>query len=201
MTTATSVMPTTSSRSSHRARTFVRHRHNGRVSLTQVAPTSAQPALRDDQPVRCVQHRRRIGDQLAAPPPPHNRVQEVPAQDRQRRPRASRRAPRLRQLRNAQEPGDSSLAGAASPLPHPLHADILKLDRAVVRLPHPRPLLRRSDHRSVQALEKDIRNWVTAWNENPRPFIWAKSAEQILESRSRLLQRINGGGHLGVLRR
>ena len=56
-------------------------------------------------------------------------------------------------------------------------------------------LLRRSDHRSVQALENDIRNWVAAWNENPRPFIWTKTAEQILESLSRLLQRINGAGH------
>ncbi len=56
-------------------------------------------------------------------------------------------------------------------------------------------LLRRSDHRSVQALETDIRNWVTAWNENPKPFIWTKTAEQILESLSRLLRRINGGGH------
>jgi transposase len=28
-------------------------------------------------------------------------------------------------------------------------------------------LLRRSDHRSVQALEKNVRNWGTAWNENP----------------------------------
>jgi transposase len=56
-------------------------------------------------------------------------------------------------------------------------------------------LLQRSDHRSVQALEKDIRDWVQAWNENPKPFIWTKTAEQILESLSRLLQRINGGGH------
>jgi len=30
-------------------------------------------------------------------------------------------------------------------------------------------LLRRGDHRSVQALEKDIRDWVKAWNENPKP--------------------------------
>ena len=56
-------------------------------------------------------------------------------------------------------------------------------------------LLQRSDHRSVQALERDIRNWVAAWNENPKPFIWTKTAEEILESLSRLLQRINGGGH------
>ncbi len=56
-------------------------------------------------------------------------------------------------------------------------------------------LLQRSDHRSVHALERDIRNWVTAWNENPKPFIWTKTVEQILESIKRLLQRINGAGH------
>ena len=58
-----------------------------------------------------------------------------------------------------------------------------------------RELLQRSDHRSVQALEKDLRSWVRSWNENPKPFIWTKTADQILESLGRLLQRINGGGH------
>jgi len=56
-------------------------------------------------------------------------------------------------------------------------------------------LLQRSDHRSVQALESDIRKWVTGWNENPKPFIWTKPAEQILESLQRLLQRTTGAGH------
>jgi len=56
-------------------------------------------------------------------------------------------------------------------------------------------LLQRSDHRSVQTLEADIRNWVKAWNENPKPFIWTKSAEQILGSLARLLQRTTGAGH------
>jgi transposase len=56
-------------------------------------------------------------------------------------------------------------------------------------------LLRRGDHRSVQALEKDIRAWVTAWNDNPKPFVWTKTAEQILERLGRLIQRINGAGH------
>lgn len=56
-------------------------------------------------------------------------------------------------------------------------------------------LLRRSDHRSVQALEADIRAWVKAWNENPTPFTLTKTAEQILESLGRLLNRISGGGH------
>lgn len=56
-------------------------------------------------------------------------------------------------------------------------------------------LLTRSDHRSVQALEADIRAWVKAWNENPKPFIWTKTAEQILDSLRRLLQRTTGAGH------
>lgn len=58
-----------------------------------------------------------------------------------------------------------------------------------------RDLLQRGDHRSVQALEKDLRNWVAAWNENPKPFIWTKTADQILTSIKRLIQRINGAGH------
>src|SRR5450830_1010245 len=56
-------------------------------------------------------------------------------------------------------------------------------------------LLQRSDHRSVQALEADIRAWVKAWNADPRPLIWTKSAEQILESLARLIQRTTGAGH------
>ncbi|MDQ0819442.1 transposase/transposase-like protein [Arthrobacter sp. V4I6] len=56
-------------------------------------------------------------------------------------------------------------------------------------------LLRRSDHRSVQALEADIRKWVSEWNTNPIPFTWTKTAEQILESLGRLLKRISGAGH------
>jgi transposase len=56
-------------------------------------------------------------------------------------------------------------------------------------------LLQRSDHRSVQALEADIRTWVKAWNANPKPFVWTKTAEQILGSLGRLLQRITGAGH------
>jgi transposase/transcriptional regulator with XRE-family HTH domain len=61
-------------------------------------------------------------------------------------------------------------------------------------------LLVRSDHRSVQALEKDIRDWVKAWNDNPKPFIWTKSADQILASLGRLLQRTTGAGHWVALR-
>jgi transposase len=57
-------------------------------------------------------------------------------------------------------------------------------------------LLQRSDHRSVQALEADIRKWVKAWNEDdPKPFVWTKTADQILGSLGRLIQRISNPRH------
>lgn len=56
-------------------------------------------------------------------------------------------------------------------------------------------LLQRSDHRSVQALEADLRAWIKAWNADPKPFVWTKTAEQILDSLARLLQRTTGAGH------
>ncbi|MFJ9713642.1 IS630 family transposase [Streptomyces sp. NPDC101234] len=36
--------------------------------------------------------------------------------------------------------------------------------------------LKRGVHRSVQALERDIRNWLADWNEDPRPFACRASA-------------------------
>jgi transposase len=41
--------------------------------------------------------------------------------------------------------------------------------------------LQRSAHRNVKALADDIRAWVETWNEDPKPFIWHKSADEILE--------------------
>ena len=56
-------------------------------------------------------------------------------------------------------------------------------------------MLRRGAHRSVQALETDIRAWIDNWNENPKPFVWTKTADEILESLGRLLLRTSGAGH------
>jgi len=55
--------------------------------------------------------------------------------------------------------------------------------------------LRRATHRSTRALNADIRTWIETWNENPRPFVWTKTADQILESISRYCTRINESGH------
>ena len=56
-------------------------------------------------------------------------------------------------------------------------------------------MIRRGVHKSVQALEKDIRAWITDWNEHPRPFLWTKTAEEILESLARFCRRISDAGH------
>ncbi|MFI6079389.1 IS630 family transposase [Actinoplanes sp. NPDC051343] len=55
--------------------------------------------------------------------------------------------------------------------------------------------IRRGAHKSVQALEADIRAWIADWNSSPRPFIWTKTAEEILESLARFCQRIYGAPH------
>jgi len=56
-------------------------------------------------------------------------------------------------------------------------------------------LLIRGDHRSVQALEADLRAWSADWNADPKPFVWTKPAEQILDRLGRLITRISGAGH------
>jgi transposase len=56
-------------------------------------------------------------------------------------------------------------------------------------------LLQRGVHKNVQQLEADIRNWIATWNENPRPFVWTKTADEILGSLAHYCQRISGAGH------
>jgi transposase len=55
--------------------------------------------------------------------------------------------------------------------------------------------IRRGTHHNVQTLEADIRTWVKEWNTNPKPFIWTKTAAEILDSLARYCQRISGAGH------
>lgn len=56
-------------------------------------------------------------------------------------------------------------------------------------------MIRRGAHRSVKALEADIRARIDNWNDNPRPFTWTKIADEILESLGRLLLRTSGERH------
>ena len=55
--------------------------------------------------------------------------------------------------------------------------------------------IRRGTHTSVRQLTESIQRWVDNWNENPRPFKWHKTAEQILQNLARYLQRTNQTEH------
>jgi len=54
-------------------------------------------------------------------------------------------------------------------------------------------LIRRGVHTSVQALENDIRDWIATWNDNPRPFTWTKTADEILASLADYLAKVGTG--------
>lgn len=56
-------------------------------------------------------------------------------------------------------------------------------------------LLKRGAHRSVRQLNRDIRDWIETWNDDPRPYVWTKTAEQILDSIARYCNRINQSRH------
>ena len=55
--------------------------------------------------------------------------------------------------------------------------------------------LRRSAHRSVTELEADIRRWINTWNADPKPFVWTKTADEILDTLAAYCRRINDSGH------
>jgi transposase len=55
--------------------------------------------------------------------------------------------------------------------------------------------IRRGAHRSVRALNADIRAWINTWNDNPRPYVWTKTADQILETITRYCTTNNDSGH------
>src|SRR5215207_4849586 len=55
--------------------------------------------------------------------------------------------------------------------------------------------LRRGAHRSVRALNADIRAWIDSCNQDPKPFIWTKTADEILDSIARYCNRINESRH------
>jgi transposase len=58
-----------------------------------------------------------------------------------------------------------------------------------------RKQLRRGVHRSTRALEDDIRLYLATCNDDPHPFVWVKTADEILASIERFCLRISGTGH------
>src|SRR5258707_15631360 len=50
--------------------------------------------------------------------------------------------------------------------------------------------LRRGTHRSTRQLEDAIRYYLDIYNSNPKPFVWSKSADEILASLERFCVRV-----------
>src|SRR5439155_13842511 len=55
--------------------------------------------------------------------------------------------------------------------------------------------IRRGIFRSTRELETTIRNYIDTHNEHPKPFIWTKTADEILASVARFCKRTLVPGH------
>ncbi len=55
--------------------------------------------------------------------------------------------------------------------------------------------IRRGTFRSTRELEKSIRNYLEVHNEKPKPYVWTKTADQILDALARFCKRTSDSGH------
>ena len=55
--------------------------------------------------------------------------------------------------------------------------------------------IKRGSHRSVRELVASIRTWITNWNDDPKPFVWHKTADEILDNLANYCARISDSGH------
>jgi hypothetical protein len=47
----------------------------------------------------------------------------------------------------------------------------------------------------VAELQQSIQSWIDTWNQDPRPFVWHKTADEILDTIAAYCQRINDSEH------
>jgi len=55
--------------------------------------------------------------------------------------------------------------------------------------------IKRSTHHSVKDLVASIRTWITNWNDEPKPYVWHKTADEILDNLAHYCNRISDSGH------
>jgi transposase len=55
--------------------------------------------------------------------------------------------------------------------------------------------LRRGTHHSTRHLVASIRTWINLWNDDPKPFVWHKTADEILDNLAEYCQRTSDSGH------
>jgi hypothetical protein len=158
------------------------------------------PPRRHLQPLRRAEPHHRPGHRPAAVTPPRDRVQRGSSRRSiARSPTTSTSTscwtppPHTRRRRSSAGPPrtrDSSILHFT-----PTSSSWLNLvERWVAELTT--KLLRRGAHRSVRQLNTDIRAWIKTWNDDPRPCVWTKTADEILDSIARYCQRINASRHV-----
>jgi len=55
--------------------------------------------------------------------------------------------------------------------------------------------LHRGTHTSTKELQDSINTWIDHWNQNPKPFTWHRTADDILATLAKYLTRINDTRH------
>ena len=55
--------------------------------------------------------------------------------------------------------------------------------------------IKRGTHHSVKDLVASIRTWITNWNDQPKPYVWHKTADEILDNLANYCNRITDSGH------
>ena len=58
--------------------------------------------------------------------------------------------------------------------------------------------LQRSAHSSVKELAADITAWVETWNDDPKPYVWTKTADEILDRLAGYCAAITGNEYDGA---
>lgn len=103
------------------------------------------------------------------------------------------RRPPVRRLRT-REPTVRTRARRQPPARHPADSEESLLRPRNPRRSAPRSHLRSSPE-PLKDLVASIRSWVTNWNDDPKPFVWHKTADAILDSLASYCQRISDSGH------
>ena len=55
--------------------------------------------------------------------------------------------------------------------------------------------LRRGTHRSATEPKDSINHWTDNSNDNPKPFVWHKTADEIFDTMAAYMQQIPHSGH------
>ena len=73
----------------------------------------------------------------------------------------------------------------------------VRLPRMTVSLRQARRDLEVAQFAGLRVHEADVakRTWIAIWNDAPKPFVWHKSADEILDSLAAYCRRINDSGH------